>query len=118
MKTRSLYLNPDTWDLELNGNNNLSTVGNPYACAQDVATACSTFRGECVYQTGIGVPYNAQILGHNPGTGSVQTWLENEALRLPYIADASATIVTGEARAVTGVIVVTDRNGTGSTINL
>lgn len=118
MKTSSLYLDPDTWDIELNSSNNLSMVGNPYACAQDVATACSTFRGECIYQTGIGVPYNEQILGHNPGTGSIQTWLENEALRLPYIADVSATIVTGEARAATGVILVIDRNGIESTINL
>ncbi|KMK23089.1 hypothetical protein ABW11_20990 [Pluralibacter gergoviae] len=118
MKTRSLYLNPDTWDIELNSSNNLSTVGNPYACAQDVATACSAFRGECIYQTGIGVPYNEKILGQNPGTGSVQTWLENEALRLPYIADARATIVAGEARVATGVIVITDRNGTESTLNL
>lgn len=118
MKTSSLYLNPDTWDIGLDGRNNIATVGNPYACAQDVATACSTFLGECIYQTGIGVPYNEKILGQNPGTGSVQTWLENEALRLPYIVDASATIVTGEERVATGVVVVVDQNGIESTINL
>jgi hypothetical protein len=118
MKTSSLYLDPDTWDIALDGRGNLATAGNPYACAQDVATACSTFRGECIYQTDIGVPYNEQILGRNPGMGSVQTWLENEALRLPYIAAASATIIHGEARAVTGVIVVVDQNGTETTVNL
>lgn len=118
MKTRSLYLNPDTWDIALDGRGNIATVGAPYACAQDVATACSAFRGECIYQTGIGVPYNEQILGHNPGTGSVQTWLETEAMRLPHIADASATIVTGDKRRAEGVIVVIDQNGITSTINL
>lgn len=118
MKTRSLYLNPETWDIGLDALNNLAIVGNPYACAQDAATACSTFRGECIYQLDVGVPYNEQILGQNPGTGRIQTWLENEALSLPHIVNASATVVTGEARAATGVIVIVDQNGIQSTVNL
>ncbi|EPQ1166602.1 hypothetical protein NNV94_005680, partial [Klebsiella pneumoniae] len=40
MKTISLKLDPDIWDLVLDELGNIATVENPYACAQDVATAC------------------------------------------------------------------------------
>nr|DAM64852.1 MAG TPA: Protein of unknown function (DUF2634) [Caudoviricetes sp.] len=115
----TLYLDPDTWDITLDDKNNLATVTNPYSCAQDVATACSVFQGENIYNVTIGVPYTDKILGFSPGTGAVQTWLETEALRLPYIQQASATVVNDSAsRASSGVIVVVDTNGISSTINL
>ena len=112
MITTSLYLDPDSWDIALDEKGNIATVGNPYACAQDVATACSTFRGECIYNTNAGLPYRQSILGFNPGTGMIQNWLQKEALRLPYIAQAAATIVqdNGE-RSASGVIVTVDTNG-------
>lgn len=117
--TSSLYLNPDAWDITLDDTGNLSVVENPYACAQDVATACSAFRGECIYDINIGVPYYPTILGKNPGTGVVQSALETEALRLPYIATADATVVVKRSdRECSGVIVVTDTNGISSTVNL
>lgn len=119
MITLSLKLDTDTWDIGLDDKGNLQTVTNPYACAQDVATACSTFRGECIYNTAAGIPYYEKILGFNPGTGAVQTYLENEALRLSYIAQASATVINNNGtRASTGVIVTVDTNGTESTVNL
>lgn len=117
--TSSLYLNPDTWDIELDDTGNIAVVENPYACAQDVATACSAFRGECIYDVNIGVPYYPAIIGKNPGSGVVQSALETEALRLPYIATADATVVTNRAERVCGgVIVVTDTNGLSRTVNL
>lgn len=119
MQTLSLLLDTDLWDIQLDDKGNLAITGNPYACAQDVATACSTFRGECIYNVNAGLPYRQSILGFNPGTGAVQNWLQNEALRLPYIAQASATIIQDNTvRAASGVIVVVDTNGISSTINL
>ncbi|THD51299.1 hypothetical protein ERD95_09030 [Enterobacteriaceae bacterium ML5] len=119
MITLSLMLDINTWDIGLDDKGNLQTVGNPYACAQDVATACSTFRGECIYNISAGIPYYENILGYNPGTGAVQTYLENEALRLPYIAQASATVINDSGtRASTGVIVTVDTNGIENTVNL
>lgn len=121
MQTCSLRLNTDTWDIQLDAKGNIDIASNPYACAQDVATACSTFRGECIYDTSIGVPYQDKILGFNPSSGTVQTWLQNEALRLPYIAQAQAqatVINNSQTRATSGVIVVVDTNGTESTVNL
>lgn len=119
MITLSLYLNPDNWDIELDGKGNLRTTDNPYACAQDVATACSTLRGECIYNATAGIPYFENIMGVQPGAGAVQTYLENEAMRLPYIAQASATVISNSGtRASTGVIVVVDTNGTEYTVNM
>lgn len=45
MQTRSLRLDTQTWDLMLDGAGNLAVTDNPYAVAQDVACACSTFLG-------------------------------------------------------------------------
>lgn len=117
--TASLYLDPDSWDIDLDDKGNIRVVGNPYACAQDVATACSTLRGECIYNTSAGIPYYENIMGVQPGAGAVQSYLENEAMRLPYIAQASATVINDSgARASTGVIVVVDTNGTEYTVNM
>ncbi|WP_414454302.1 hypothetical protein [Enterobacter roggenkampii] len=119
MQTRSLLLNPETWDIGLDDSNNFAIAENPYACTQDVATACSTFRGECIYDTTIGLPYKDSILGFNPSSGTVQTWLQNEALRLPIIAQAQATIINNSSsRISSGVITVVDTNGTQSTVTL
>lgn len=119
MITLSLMLDTDSWDIGLDDRDNLQTVGNPYACAQDVATACSTILGECIYNKDAGIPYYEKILGFNPGSGAVQSYLENEALRLPYIAQASATVINDSGtRASTGVIVTVDTNGIQNTVNL
>ncbi len=119
MQTLSLLLDPDTWDIGLDASENIATTANPYACAQDVATACSAFTGECIYNTSIGIPYKDSILGFSPSSGTVQTWLQNEALRLPYIAQAQATIINNSSsRVSSGVITVVDTNGTQSTVNL
>lgn len=50
MKTTSLLLDVNTWDLVVDDLGNIATVDNPYACAQDVATACLAIRGECIYE--------------------------------------------------------------------
>lgn len=119
MINTTLLLDTDSWDITLDDKGNLATVENPYSCAQDVATACSVFLGENIYDSTIGVPYTDKILGFNPGTGAVQSWMEEQALRLDYISQASATIINDSAtRACTGVIVVVDTNGTSSTVNM
>ena len=117
MRSRSLYLDPDTWDLELDANGSLRTVTNPYAIAQDVACACKTILGECIFDTTIGIPYFEQVLGRPVTTSLVISYLQQEATRLDTVKSATVTLVPDRAtRKTTGYITITDTNGTESTL--
>lgn len=119
MITKSMLLNTDTWDLQLDDFGNIAQTENPYAVAQDVATACSTFAGECWYDTNLGLPYYEKILGHWPGTQYVNTKLQTEAKKLPYVQSATCSIIIGQSdRKASGVMVITDTNNVESTIQL
>lgn len=119
MKTLSLLLNTYTWDITLDDKGNLAVVENPYAVTQDVACACSTFAGEVWYDITLGVPYFEKILGHQPGSNIVQSYLEKQALTLNHVKQATATVIKNNTtRASSGVITIVDTNGTTSTINL
>jgi hypothetical protein len=54
---KTLLLDRSLWDLTLDINGNIAMASEPYAIAQDVASACRTFLGECYYDTSQGVPY-------------------------------------------------------------
>ena len=117
MLTKSFQLNPETWGLMLDDNGNIAITSNPYAVAQDVACACSTFLGECWYDTTLGIPYYERILGHWPGTQLINTKMQAEALKLPYVQSAFCTTVIGKGdRAASGVMTITDTNNVQSTI--
>ena len=42
----TLYLDPQSWDLVLDAAGNIAMAKDPYAKAQDVASACRLFSGE------------------------------------------------------------------------
>ncbi|WP_369788290.1 hypothetical protein [Rouxiella sp. WC2420] len=119
MKTISLHLEASSWDITLDDLGNIKTTQNPYAVAQDVACACSTFLGEAWYDTTLGIPYFERILGHWPGTQLITSKLQSEALKLSYVQSASGTVVIGRSsRLASGVLTITDTNGVSSTVNL
>ncbi|MDE9483274.1 hypothetical protein KKJ06_18465 [Xenorhabdus bovienii] len=118
MQTCSLLLNADEWDVMLDDLGNLAITQNPYAVAQDVACACSTFLGECWYDTTLGIPYYQRILGHWPGTQLINAKMEQEALKLPYVQSASCTAVSDAHRSINGVMTITDSNFDQLTVNL
>lgn len=118
MHTRSLRLDTQTWDLMLDGAGNLAVTDNPYAVAQDVACACSTFLGECWYDTTLGIPYYPRILGQWPGTQLINTKMQQEAMKLPYVSSASCTAVSGGERGMGGVMTITDTNFDQTTVLL
>ena len=118
MKTTSLLLDVDTWDLTVDELGNIATVDNPYACAQDVATACLAIRGECIYEKDTGVNYK-DLLNVKASTGAMAAALQVEALRMNYIAQAEATLVNDrDTRRATGFITTVDTNGLISKIAL
>lgn len=66
----TLFLDPVAWDLVLDNNGNIAVAPEPYALAQDAASAIKTFLGEVYWNTLLGVPWLQQILGPPPGVPS------------------------------------------------
>lgn len=108
----TLFLTPGEWDLTLDANGNIALASNPYALAQDAASACRTFLGEIYYQTNAGIPYWQQILGHLPTLQYVKSQLVAAAMTVPEVVSAQAFItgITAD-RQLQGQIQVTDASG-------
>lgn len=111
----TLFLQPDTWDLELDADGNIAVASSVYQQAQDIASACRTFTGDLYYNTEEGIPYDSEILG---GTGFPLSLykqnLEDAALTILGVVSAQALLTTTDRRTVTGAIVFTnDENETG-----
>lgn len=115
---RTLLLDLTTWDLVLDAAGNIAVADEPYAIAQDVATAVRLFKGELPYDPTKGVPYFEQILGRNPPISLLKAEIEKAAKTVPGVVDATL-IVNGESgRTLTGQIQVTDTNGDTTVVNL
>lgn len=76
---QTLLLDQTTWDLCLDTSGNWAVASEPYAVAQDAASALRTFRGEMFYDTNRGVPYFGDILGAAPPLSLVKSYLSAAA---------------------------------------
>jgi hypothetical protein len=109
---RSLLLDQTTWDLCLDAAGNIAVASDPYALAQDVASAIRLFAGEAWYDTTLGVPYFDQILGHAPPVSLIKEQLTRAALTVPGVVAATCTLASIAGRQLTGQVRVTDVAGT------
>jgi hypothetical protein len=107
----SLYLDPTTWDLTVDASGNIAVASDPYALAQNAATACRTFLGEVWYNQATGVPYWQDILGHFPALSIVKADLVAAAETVAGVASAQAFITGVVNRQLAGQIQVTDNSG-------
>lgn len=107
----SLFLDPTTWDLTVDSAGNIAVCSDPYALAQNAATACRTFLGEVYYDTTIGVPYWTDILGHFPSLSLVKADLVAAAMTVPGVVSARVFITGVVNRQLQGQIQVTDTAG-------
>lgn len=112
----TLLLDRDAWDLVLDAAGNIAMASNPYAVAQDVASAIKLFRGELFYNTANGIPYWTEVLGQLPPLALVRERLRIAALSVPDVANATPTITAFENRRLSGYVEVTLTDGTTSTI--
>ncbi|CUJ80797.1 hypothetical protein [Achromobacter sp. 2789STDY5608628] len=112
----TLLLDRTVWDLVLDAAGNIAMASNPYALAQDVASAIKLFRGELFYDTAKGIPYWTEALGQLPPLALVRERLRAAALTVPDVVDAVPTITAFENRRLSGYVEVTLTNGTTSTI--
>lgn len=113
----TLLLDRTVWDLVLDASGNIAMASNPYAVAQDVASAIRLFKGELFYQTSKGVPYWSQVLGRFPPISLMRERLRAAALGVPEVADARPTITSFDDRGLAGYVEVTLTNGTTTTID-
>lgn len=112
-------LDQSTFDSCLDANGNIAVASAPYAIAQDVATQLSTFLGECWYDSTLGIPYWQQILGKRPPASLIISLLEAQALLVPDVETAVATIGGINAkRGAIGQMIVTDTDGNTQTLPL
>lgn len=119
MTYRTLILDPDTWDLVLDGQGNIAIANDGYSVAQDVASACLVFSGECYYDNTLGIPWKDEVLGSRPSAGYIAKKMESEAKKLPIVNQALATVFFDKnTRQTRGAIRVTDRDGNQSQVIL
>lgn len=102
----------DSWDLTLDGNGDIAIASGEYAAAQDSASACLTFYGECYYNNTLGIPWDTNVLGHRPSGVYIAQKMENEAKKLPVVEKALCTVYFDRAaRQVKGNLRITTIDG-------
>lgn len=119
MTYRTLKLSMEVWDLTLDGSGNMAIADSGYAVAQDVASACLVFAGECYYDNTLGIPWKEEVLGHRPSPGYIAGKMEAEARKLPVVNQALASVLFDKnTRQTRGVIRITDNDGNESQVTL
>lgn len=108
----TMFLNPTTWDLDVDASGGIAIASGPYSVAQSVANQCLLWRGEAPYNTDDGIPYDQSVLGQRPAQATLAAWYQKEALRVPDVAAATPVLIYDQARGVTGQIQVTLTDGT------
>lgn len=107
----TLLLDRSNWDLVLDASGNIAVAAEPYALAQDAASAARTFAGECYFDTTVGVPYLEDVLGKNLPISILKQLIINAALTVPNVVAAQFFIAALTNRTVTGQIQVVSQIG-------
>lgn len=107
---KTILLDRTIWDLVSDANSNIAVGDDPYAIAQNVATAIKTFLGECWFDTSIGVPH-WQILGQWPPLAFVRRQLQKAAESVPGVVKARVYFSSFDLRKLSGQVQVTDKQG-------
>lgn len=101
---RTLLLDRTVWDLCLDAAGNIAVAAEPYAQAQDVASAIRLFRGELWYDVAVGIPYFGQILGRTPAPAFLKAQFVAAALTVPGVVSATAFLTFDRTRGVGGQV--------------
>lgn len=92
----------------------IACASEPYAVAQNVASAIRTFTGDCWYAQNKGMPYWRQILGHYPPMALVRDRITSEAMKEDDVAQVRVQRLDAAGRVLTGEVLVIDTNGQNS----
>lgn len=108
----ALLLDQTTWDLCKDASGNIAMAQNPYALAQNVASACRLFSGELWYDTTQGIPYFDNVLGTSPPTEFLKAQLVKAALTVPEVVEANAVTLSFADGILGAQIQFSDKSGT------
>lgn len=115
----TIYLDPDSWDLALTIAGDIAVADAPYSIAQDVASSCRLWRGEYIYNTPRGIPYEESVLGQMPPRNIFASWLEREAKTVPSVLTATPILLYNAVdRSASGQIQIKLTDGTTSVIGI
>ena len=103
----TIILDTVEWDLVLDSSGNIAVAADPYALAQDAASAIKTFLGECYWDTAIGVDWLGSILGKRSPAALLKAELEKAAKTVPGVSAARCFLSAVSNRNITGQIQVT-----------
>jgi len=109
----SLLLDRTAWDLCLDAGGDIAVAAEPYSTAQDVASECRVFAGECYYDTTRGIPYFDQALGRYQPAPVLRALLEAAAMQVPGVTAATVTLSGLGDRSVTGQVQFRTNSGEG-----
>lgn len=107
----TLYLDPETWDVVVDASGNIALAQNPYAIAQDVASACRLWKGEALFDTTRGVPYKSSVLGNMPPSVMLKDWFKTESMTVPEVVDVTP-VLDLDSRKLSGYLQVTTQDET------
>ena len=109
-----------TWDLTVDASGNIALAEEspaPANLAQDAASAIRTYRGECYWDTTVGVAWNT-IFGKRLNLPLLKQQLVDAALTVPDVASAVVYISGFTNRQISGQVqVVSGSTGTISAAN-
>lgn len=107
------------WDLTLDAFGNIGTALSSEAVAQESASACLVFYGECYYDNTLGIPWDTQVLGKAPSTVYIAQKMQNEAKKLPIVDQALCTVYFDrETRSTRGTMRLTDTEGNTAQVTI
>jgi hypothetical protein len=89
----------------------IAVAAEPYALAQDAASAIKLFKTEDYYDTTRGIPYFEQILGHWPPVSVMKAYFNAAAKTVPGVVAAQSFIDSIQDRRPSGQVQVTDTAG-------
>lgn len=113
----TLLLDTVAWDLVVDINSNIAVATEPYALAQDGASAIQTFEGEVYYDVSVGIDYFGLILGQSPPLTLVKAELSDAAETVPNVSSAQTLISSLANRGLSGQVQITSSSGTTSAVS-
>lgn len=108
---KTILLDSANWDMTIDASGNMAVASDPYSQAQDAASGIKLFAGELYYNTTLGVPYFASILGKFPPLEYIRSTYVLAALAVPGVTAAVCYFSSFKARRLKGQVQITDSAG-------
>jgi hypothetical protein len=100
----TFLLDAENWDLAVDALGNIAVATEPYAQAQDVASECRVYSGECYYDTTRGIPYATQILGKQQPVQVLKQGLIDAAALVPGVTQIRVFLTSVKDRKLGGQV--------------